>query len=146
MPWRTQDPHITAVYYHPKHSLSAHINGFLLGFHQTGILIESLASGACSQSSALFSPQSCRKFTPVATPSMILVTTSITERFSGPFLWLVSTPMRDSKFQQIQEACYMNQVRTKYANKIVNSGQGREQIRKINNSQKETWERAWKRP
>ena len=57
MPWRTQDPHITAVYYHPKHSLSAHINGFLLGFHQTGLLIESLASGACSQSSALVSPR-----------------------------------------------------------------------------------------
>ena len=96
--------------------------------------------------SALSSPQSCRKFTPEATPLMILVTTSMTEPFTGPLLWLVSTPMRDSKFQQIQEACYMNQVRTKYANKIVNSGQGREQIRKINNSQKETWERAWKRP
>ena len=119
MPWRAQDPHITAVYYHPKHSLSAHISGFLLGFHQTGILIESWASGACSQSSALSSPQSCRKFTPVATPSMMLVTTSITERFSGPLLWLVSTPMKDSKFQQFQEVWDMNQVRIKYANKIA---------------------------
>ena len=94
--------------------------------------------------SALSSPQSCRKFIPVATPLIILVTTSITERFTGPLLWLVSTPMKDRKLQQIQEACYMNQVRIKYANKIVNSGQGREQIRKINSSQKETWERAWK--
>ena len=129
MPWRTQDPHITAVYYHPKHSLSAHINGFLLGFHQTGILIESLASGACSQSSALFSPQSCRKFTPVATPSMILVTTSMTERFSGPLLRLVSTPMNKSKFQQFQEAWDVNQVRIKYANKIVvKTGEGKEQL------------------
>ena len=67
--------------------------------------------------SALSSPQSCRKFIPVATPLMILVTTSITERFSIPLLWLVSTPMKDSKFQQFQKAWDMNQVRIKYANK-----------------------------
>ena len=95
--------------------------------------------------SALSSPQSCRKFTPVATPSMILVTTSMTERFSGPFLWLVSTPMNDRKFQLFQEVWDMNQVRIKYANKIVvNTRQGREQTWIINNSQKGTWERAWK--
>jgi len=58
---------------------------------------------------------------------MMLVTTSITERFSGPLLWLVSTPMKDSKFQQFQEVWDMNQVRIKYANKIeVNTGQGRD--------------------
>ena len=78
---------------------------------------------------ALSSPQSSRKFSPVATPSMIPVTTSITERFSSPFLWLVSTPMKDSKFQQFEEAWDMNQVTMKYANKIVVScEQGREQM------------------
>ena len=94
--------------------------------------------------SAFSSHQRYRKNKPLITPPRIFLNTSLTERFSRPCLWLVFIPMRDSKFQQIQEACYMNQVRTKYANKIVNSGQGREQIRKINNSQKETWERAWK--
>ena len=49
--------------------------------------------------SALFLPQSSKKFTPVSIPSMILVATSITERFSGPLLWLVSRPMKDRKFQ-----------------------------------------------
>ena len=93
----------------------SHIYGFLLRFHQIGIGIESLADGACSQSSALSSPQSCRKFTPVATPLMILVTTSVTERFSSPLLWLVFRPMKDRKFQQFQQAWGMNQLRMKYA-------------------------------
>ena len=69
--------------------------------------------------SALSSPQCCRKFTPVATPLMILVTTSITERFSTPLVWLVFRPMKDRKFQQFQETWDMNQLRMKYAQKIV---------------------------
>ena len=43
--------------------------------------------------SALSSPQSCRKFTPVDTPRMILLIVFFVERFSGPRLWLVSRPM-----------------------------------------------------
>ena len=76
--------------------------------------------------SVLSFPHRCRKFKPVITLSMIFLTTSITERFSGPSWWLVSTPMKDSKFQQFQEAWDVNQVRIKYTNKIVvSSGQGR---------------------
>ena len=94
---------------------------------------------------ALSSPQSCRKFKTVDIPLTTLITTSFTERFSSPLLWLLSTPMKESKFQQFQEAWDMNQVRMKYANKIVVScEQRREQIWIINNSQKGTWERAWK--
>ena len=90
---------------------------------------------------ALSSPQSCRKFIPVATPLMILVTTSITERFSTPLVWLVFRPMKDRKFQQFQETWDMNQLRMKYAQKIVVScEQGREQIWIINNTQKGTWD------
>ena len=92
----------------------------------------------------LVPPQSSRKFTPVATPLMIFVTTSITECFSGPLLWLVSRPMKDRKFQQFQQAWGMWQVRIKYVNKIVvNSGWGRRQIWIMRNSQKGTWGRAW---
>ena len=78
---------------------------------------------------ALSSPQSCRKFKTVDIPLTTLITTSFTERFSSPLLWLLSTPMKESKFQQFQEAWDMNQVRMKYANKIVVScEQGREQM------------------
>ena len=59
--------------------------------------------------SALPSPQRWKKFKPLITPSMTFLITSIIERFSGALLWLVSRPMKDSRFQEFQEAGLMQQ-------------------------------------
>ena len=128
--------------YHPKCSLKCIFIDSYWGFTKQAFWLNHWPLVPVLDLSALSSPQSCKKFTPVATPSMMLVTTSMTERFSGPLPWLVSTPMKDSKFQQFQEVWDMNQVRIKYANKIVvHTGQGKGQIWIINNTQKGTWER-----
>jgi len=48
---------------------------------------------------ALSSPQKYKKIKPLITPPRILLTTCTTERFSSTRFWLVSTPMKDRKFQ-----------------------------------------------
>ena len=53
---------------------------------------------------ALSSPQRCRKNKPLITPPRTPLITLFTERFSRPGLWLVSTPRKESKFQEFQES------------------------------------------
>ena len=95
--------------------------------------------------SVLSSPQSYKKNKPLSTPPRIPLTTGSTERFSMPCLWIVSTPRKDSKSKSCMRLVHGIKQQSNMDDKIVmNSGQMREKIWIIRDSQNRTWERAWR--
>ena len=58
--------------------------------------------------SALFSPKRFRNFKPIITSSTTSLITDDTTSFSGPFVRLVSRPVKDSKFQEFPEMWDVN--------------------------------------
>ena len=69
------------------------------GFTKQVFFLNHWPVGTVPNLSALSFPQMCRKLKPVITPPRTLLITFTTERFSSTRFWLVSTPIKDRKFQ-----------------------------------------------